>query len=42
MAHMRILSDEMPFSGAIQEELTLEDVFLHYFGEMAGEEDAEI
>lgn len=42
MAHMRILSDEMPCPGARQEELTLEDVFLHYFGEMAGEENAEI
>lgn len=42
MAHMRILSAEMPCSGAKQEELTLEDVFLHYFGEMAGAEDAEI
>lgn len=42
MAHMRILSDEMPCSGAGQEELTLEDVFLHYFGEMAGEKNAEI
>lgn len=42
MAHMRILADEMPCPGAKQEGLTLEDVFLHYFGEMAGEEDAEI
>lgn len=42
MAHMRILSAKMPCSGAKQEELTLEDVFLHYFGEMAGEEDAEV
>lgn len=42
MARMRILSAKMPCSGAKQEELTLEDVFLHYFGEMAGEEDAEV
>lgn len=40
VAHMRILSDEMPCPDARQEKLTLEDVFLHYFGEMAGEEDA--
>lgn len=42
MVHMRILADEMPCLGAKQEGLTLEDVFLHYFGEMAGEEDAGI
>lgn len=42
MAHMRILADEMPYVGAREEELTLEEVFLHYFGEKAGEEDAEV
>lgn len=42
MVHMRILADEMPCLGAKREGLTLEDVFLHYFGEMAGEEDAGI
>ncbi|MCM1127011.1 MAG: ABC transporter ATP-binding protein [Lachnospiraceae bacterium] len=41
-AHMRILAGQMPCPGARQEELTLEDVFLHYFGETAGEDDAEI
>lgn len=39
---LRIISREMPFEGAILEEATLEDVFLYYFGEKAGEEDAVI
>lgn len=42
MAHMRILSDESPYPGAKEDELTLEDVFLHYFGETAGEENDRI
>ncbi|MCI8924272.1 MAG: ABC transporter ATP-binding protein [Lachnospiraceae bacterium] len=42
MAHMRILSDKAPYPGAVEEELTLEDVFLHYFGETAGEEDDQV
>lgn len=39
---LRIISREMPFEGAILEDATLEDVFLYYFGEKAGEEDAVI
>lgn len=39
---LRILSETMPYAGAVEEELTLEDVFLYYFGEKAGEDDAEI
>ncbi|MDE7009015.1 MAG: ATP-binding cassette domain-containing protein, partial [Lachnospiraceae bacterium] len=42
MAHMRILTDKAPYPGAVEEELTLEDVFLHYFGETAGEEDDQV
>lgn len=36
---LRILSQEKPFSNAALEETKLEDVFLYYFGEKAGEED---
>lgn len=39
MAHMRVLAAESPHPAAKEEELTLEDVFLHYFGEKGGEED---
>ncbi len=39
MAHMRVLAAESPHPAAQEEELTLEDVFLHYFGEKGGEED---
>ncbi len=39
---LRIISKNMPFEGAMIEEATLEDVFLYYFGEKAGEEDAVI
>lgn len=35
---LRILSEQMPNPYAIEEEVTLEDVFLYYFGEKAGEE----
>lgn len=39
-AQLRILSPTAPIQGAVQETMTLEDVFLYYFGEMAGETDA--
>ncbi len=38
-AELRILSSQQPSENAILEDATLEDVFLHYFGERAGEED---
>ena len=34
---LRILSDEKPFEDAIGETTILEDAFLYYFGEKAGE-----
>ena len=37
-ADLRILSPESPMEGAVQEETTLEDVFLSYFGEKSGDE----
>lgn len=37
---LRILSKEKPHPEAVEEEPGLEDVFLSYFGEKAGEEDA--
>lgn len=36
---LRILSEHMPNPDAVEEEVTLEDVFLYYFGEKAGEND---
>lgn len=39
-AELRIISKEKPFAGAILEEANLEDVFLYYFGEKAGDEHA--
>ncbi len=39
-AEMRILSPELPVPGAVETEPVLEDVFLYYFGEKAGDEDA--
>lgn len=36
---LRVLSEQKPSPHAVEEEATLEDVFLHYFGEKAGEED---
>ena len=36
-AELRILSPESPMEGAVQEETTLEDVFLSYFGEKSGD-----
>ena len=34
---LRIISQEKPFENAVQAEPTLEDVFLYYFGEKAGD-----
>lgn len=36
---LRILSAQKPSADAVEEEISLEDVFLHFFGEKAGEED---
>lgn len=41
-AVLRIISKERPMIDAKQEEATLEDVFLYYFGEKAGDDNAEI
>lgn len=35
---LRVLAENSPWSAAKEEELTLEDAFLYYFGEKAGEE----
>ena len=37
---LRVLAAEKPSENAVLDEATLEDVFLHYFGEKAGGEDA--
>ncbi|MCB6993654.1 ABC transporter ATP-binding protein [bacterium 210820-DFI.6.37] len=37
-AELNILAETRPFSEAVEEKITLEDVFLYYFGEKAGEE----
>lgn len=39
---LRIISKEKPSPDAVREEATLEDVFLYYFGEKAGADDAVI
>lgn len=39
---LRLIAEKKPFLNAVRVEATLEDVFLYYFGEKAGEEDAEI
>lgn len=39
---LRIISHEKPFVGAIKVEATLEDVFLYYFGEKAGDDSVTI
>ena len=39
---LRVVSDEKPVMGATEEKLTLEDLFLHIFGESADETDGEI
>lgn len=41
-AELRIISQERPLPDAVPEEAALEDVFLYYFGEKAGESDAVI
>lgn len=41
-AELRIISEKKPLPGAVMTEATLEDVFLYYFGEKAGDEHAEI
>lgn len=41
-AELRILSKEKPSEDAVLETATLEDVFLHYFGERAGEDDVSV
>lgn len=38
-AELRVLSDLRPNSGAVEVEPNLEDAFLYYFGESAGEDD---
>ena len=38
-AELRVVSDRQPLEGAVRVEPTLEDVFLYYFGESAGEDD---
>lgn len=38
-ATLRVLSAECPAAGAVETAATLEDVFLHYFGESAGDSD---
>lgn len=39
---LRIISQEKPFMNAKKTEASLEDVFLYYFGEKAGDEDAAV
>ncbi len=39
-AELRVISKERPFPDAVEEEAGLEDVFLYYFGERGGEENA--
>lgn len=41
-AQLRLLSPDRPAEDAVLEAATLEDVFLHYFGERAGEEDGSL
>ncbi|MBD5134333.1 MAG: ABC transporter ATP-binding protein [Lachnospiraceae bacterium] len=39
---LRIISENKPIQDAVLEETNLEDVFLYYFGEKAGEQNAEV
>ena len=39
---LRMISRERPLPDAVREEATLEDLFLYYFGEKAGEDHAAI
>jgi len=41
-AELRIISRKQPTENAAQVDATLEDVFLYYFGERAGDEDAAV
>lgn len=41
-ATLRVLSAECPAAGAAETAATLEDVFLHYFGESAGDSDGTV
>lgn len=41
-ATLRVLSAESPAIGAVETAATLEDVFLHYFGESAGDSDGTV
>lgn len=41
-ATLRVLSAECPATGAVETAATLEDVFLHYFGESAGDSDGTV
>ena len=41
-AELRIISRNQPAENAVQVDATLEDVFLYYFGERAGDEDAAV
>lgn len=41
-ATLRVLSAECPAIGAVETAATLEDVFLHYFGESAGDSDGTV
>ena len=41
-ATLRVLSAECPAVGAVETAATLEDVFLHYFGESAGDSDGTV
>lgn len=41
-AELRIISRNQPTENAVQVDATLEDVFLYYFGERAGEDDAAV
>lgn len=41
-ANLRVLSAECPAIGAVETAATLEDVFLHYFGESAGDSDGTV
>ena len=41
-ATLRVLSPDCPAAGAVETAATLEDVFLHYFGESAGDSDGTV
>ena len=41
-AELRVVAASKPLEGATQQEPTLEDVFLYYFGERTGDDDGEV